>query len=696
MALSPKAIRIFAAVEVLRDNQTDVRHALATLFEPDLAKFNGQVFNPTLLCNEINSQYRLGITADIIEGFVPIFLEKGWIEKIVTGEKSAFVVQCQSSPDITGDLDEFNTKARSIATDFRKFIGEISPLSQVMKSDEELIDDLVDWLMNLDRVTEATLKVASSSFKIGTKLHVNFEDTSDSPTVSESTFLSARFVDHLFKTKSDHVGFLVELGEVGLITEVVRDFQRPLTAVKKTDICIYLDAPLALDYLGASGAAPEASIAGILASITSLGGQIRIFRQSIEELQSALNAVLARPNSERTGPTAEALRRREVLEAYVRQIASNPDTILKSKGVGIVDQTTESFPNEHKFFTKDAIEVFYSQIAWIREDAARFHDASIAAMAFRKRMGARSSDLFEVKHIVLTRNPMFPLLARRIASEYNYIGPSHVGPVIHQRQLATAVWLRVGARQDADIPRRYVLAACRRVLTLRKNIVDKVHALKSTLSEAQAEQLELLLSEDRSAQVLMDKTLGSASIIDSFNIPILLEEMKKAQISEHIAQSKAKLDEVNAKYKARENELSKNVEMITQAYSEAQSHSDYQTKKLHSVIVNLIKSTNSKIKFRREVTIAGSLLAFIALNVLSYFGGFLKPPGFYISFAVALAIGSMFQFSAFFRGRFFNPFYWKFDHAVLRKKAAEFGLEYSEIVELVEYDGNRFKAKDVA
>lgn len=156
-------------------------------------------------------------------------------------------------------------------------------------------------------------------------------------------------------------------------------------------------------------------------------------------MQSALTGVLTRSATERTGPTADALRRREVLEPFVRQVSVRPDTFLKDKGVSIIEDDLDSFPGQHSYFSKQAYEFLYSQIGWIRDDAAKNHDATIAALAMRKRAGVKSSDLFDVKHVVLTRNPMFPQLSRRIARENNYIGPNHVGPVIHHRQLATAI-----------------------------------------------------------------------------------------------------------------------------------------------------------------------------------------------------------------------------------------------------------------
>ena len=50
----------------------------------------------------------------------------------------------------------------------------------------------------------------------------------------------------------------------------------------------------------------------------------------------------------------------------------------------------------------------------------------------------------------------------------------------------------------------------------------------------------------------MDKTLGSAKIIDSTNIEVLLEELKKAQIADYAKERDAELEAVAGEAKRRE------------------------------------------------------------------------------------------------------------------------------------------------
>lgn len=690
MAISPKALRIFAAVEVLRDSQADIRHALATLFEPDLAKFNGQLFDAALLANEINKQYHLGITADVVEGFAEIFHEKKWIEKKLDGNTVAYIVTCTPYTDVPKDINKFSAETSELARVFREFIVEISPLNPINKSDSELIDDLVEWLLLLDRANEDEIRAASTSYRVGNKIVLDVGSPGEGGAHSETTFLSARFVQYLFKIKSPFIPLLVELAEVGLVTEVVRDFQRPTGPVKKSDLNVYLDAPLALDYIGLSGAAPEASVDAVLGSVRKLGGNIRIFRQSVEEMQSNLHAMLNRPVTERTGPTADALRRREVLEAFVRQVAAKPDRFLAAKGVAILEQNLDMYPNEHKFFPKGAYEELYSQIGWVREDAAKHHDAALATFVMRKRSGARSGDVFDVKHVVLTRNPQFAKLSRRIARDNSFIGPNHVGPVIHQRQLATALWLRIGAGRDSEIPRSYVLAACRRVLTLRKNIVDKVHQFKASLSEAQAEQIEILLAEDRSAQILMDKTLGSANIIDSRNIGLLLEEMKKAQIAEYRDLKDAELRDLQQASARDQKALKQDLDLANSSVEEVQNLVSRREAEITAVYEKMTERANKRARRMRRFVSLSIYVLFVAFLSASFFGNVDDMRIKAVAFVLVLSLGSLFQFNKRVRHFIFQKLLRQHDENALSRTASEFGIDPDEAARRTAYTDGEF------
>jgi hypothetical protein len=694
MALSTRSLRIFSAVEVLREGQADIRFALAPLFQPDLAKYNGEVFDSRKLSSEINAQYRLNVNRDVVEEFIPVFLDLGWLRRIEIQEH-AYLVTCEPSDDVTAHRGEFESKASELARTFREFIHSLSPLSQVDKSDEELIDALVDWLISLDVLSEEDLRSVAQVERIGKKLVYKVQEPEE-VRADDMSYLCARFVHHIVDSGSELEHFLIELASVGLITEVVRDFQKPSTSVARTDLAVYLDAPVALDLLGLSGREAKDNIQTILDKIRALGGSVRIHRISIDEMQTSLSAMLNRRPQDREGATAEALRRNEVLEAFVRQVATLPDPFLREAGVAILDQSLDQFPNEHRFFERAAVDELYSQIGWVRDDAPRFHDASTAALTMRKRTGARSSDIFEVKHVMLTRNPFFPSLARRTSIAHNYINAQQVGPVVHQRQLATAVWLRTGlSKSDETIPRRYILSACRRVLTLRRNIVERVRQVSQGLSSDQTEQLELLLTQGRSTQVLMDKTLGAEHVIDSSNIAILVEEMKRALVSDVRTEAEEAIRRAKSEAGRRSNELKARVSQSETDVATLRAALDHEaaarTRVEAEITASIVRRINRKARYRRLRYGALCLSIVILAEIAGFFGSGLT--GYALIGAlvlVTLAASALFLKEKI-QARLFDPLFQKGDEELLWREASEAGLDPQQVESKTRYVRGQFE-----
>lgn len=379
-----------------------------------------------------------------------------------------------------------------------------------------------------------------------------------------------------------------------------------------------------------------------------------------------------------------------MLEPFVREVAAHPEKFLAMKGISVLEDNIESYPNQHKFFPKGAYERFYSQIGWVKEDAARHHDALIATLAFRKRDGHRSPDIFDARHVVVTRNPSFPMLARRIALENGFINTTQVGPAIHSRQLATAVWLRTGMPGKGQIPRSYILAACRRVLTLRRNIVEKVNEFKATLSPEQAEQLEILMTSDRSTQVLMDKTLGVSNVIDSKSMPTLLDEMKKAQIAEYAAERDAEAAALATEANRRERALSEAAEMSSLRAQQAEKKAAEGVKRIRGIYEKVVERTNIKIiRQRRIFLVITTALLLISTTIASFTfdaGLILK----IAAFVVVSIITILLHVISSLRDVFVDRWFVDRDHAILEQTSLEFGLGCEELVGFVVHLGHSF------
>lgn len=94
MAITAKSLRVFSAVEALREGNADVRQALLPLFRPDISKFDGQIYDPSRIADEINKEYKLNITSDVVAEMTPLFVAEGWLQPIPTENDKAYRITC--------------------------------------------------------------------------------------------------------------------------------------------------------------------------------------------------------------------------------------------------------------------------------------------------------------------------------------------------------------------------------------------------------------------------------------------------------------------------------------------------------------------------------------------------------------------------------------------------------------------------
>ncbi|MBM0205272.1 hypothetical protein JNW90_21165 [Micromonospora sp. STR1s_5] len=368
------------------------------------------------------------------------------------------------------------------------------------------------------------------------------------PLSHENRYLCAKFVKELAKERPQFIPHLSRLASIGLLTEVVEDFIKPTTAAPRSDLTLILDAPVALTLLGVSGQEARDDITNVISSLRSIGCSVIAFPVSCEEMTRNLASMLALSPMDRHGPTHDAMRKREVEEDYVRSVMNNPERALQQIGVTVRPLDLEAFPGGARFFSKELYEEFFSGIMWKHGSVdAREHDAICTALTMRLRAGVKSSDPLGSKFVFVTTNPVFVRHAREFCRRNRLLNERQTPPVILQRELATIAWLRTGlagaegAPGAQEIPRSHLLASCERVLRPRQEVVKAVHAKLSEFAPEKTSQYELLLSDHRSVQRLMDETLGAEHFVTAENAEKLLEEMRRATAQEVQEEAQKKL-----------------------------------------------------------------------------------------------------------------------------------------------------------
>ena len=436
----------------------------------------------------------------------------------------------------------------------------------------------------------------------------------------EERFLCARFVQRELREGGSTSETLARIASIGLLTEVVQDFVRPTDAVKHTDLVVYLDSPIALEFLGVSGRAARENTVPLVRELQRIGAQVRIFAQSLDEMRAALSAVLQNPQP--TGPTAQTLARGEVLREYVSQVANDPTQFLEDEGVAVYHRTLDQVPSEEKYFTLENRDAIIDAQAFQQSSSARYHDAYITTLVMRQRRGRTARDIFKSKFIVMTKNNSLAQVVRKSCIEMGLLGTSEIPPVVHRRVLSTAMWLRTGlGADDLEVPKRMLLAGCEQVLAVRKGVVDAVKKMTDALGdEEKSRQLDILIQKDRSAQMLMDKTLGAPSVVTEENLSFLFEEMLHPHLEQEREKGRQAVSAERAEARKTEKKLSEQLKTEQTRSLAARNEIDQARKEDEKAIAALCLDVEQNLgrKRRKRWFAAGVLaLAFCALAAFS-------------------------------------------------------------------------------
>ena len=440
--LTRSAARVYGALTALGDGSPDVLKRLLPFFEPILRPCQGSPFDLDSFAREVRDTWKWNFNIDIVEVFVPRLVEAGWLTPLDPSvEQSSYMV---SLPDQILNLEtEANAVAelRAIAEKFEAFAQELSPLTKIPIEVEEFEDILIEWLLYIEAYSEKNLEFTTRTVEEPSGTLKRVVDVPRTTKLKdEERILCARFVEHAIKTDPEASETLARIASIGLLTEVVQDFVKPATPVKTSNLIVYLDAPVAMEFLGVSGNAARENTQPVIAELTRIGAKVRIFGQSINEISYSLKAVLQNPRP--TGPTAQALARGDVLKEYVTQVAANPEVFLEDAGISATHRTLEQTPSEHTYFTQDQRTEIYGALSFQLNPHARDHDADVTTFIIRQRSGHEDHDIFKSRFVLMTKNGLLAQLVRKKCVELGVISQSAIPSVVHRRVLTVSMWLR--------------------------------------------------------------------------------------------------------------------------------------------------------------------------------------------------------------------------------------------------------------
>lgn len=400
--------------------------------------------------------------------------------------------------------------------DLRLFVSDKSLLPKI--TDDEIVDLFLEKVFEL--VDELEETPASSSSFTGEKWKKS---------------LISDYILHHTGEDGTLPPLLTRLAELCLLRNVVDQLGTQKRLSCRSSLRAILDAPLVLFAIGASGKQQQKSIQATLETAKSLGVQITLLPTSIMEMKRVLNGTLSREHSERTGLTAAAIRRGDLLENIASDMRSNPEKYAKNEGITLLTRTLETFPQEEHFFTEQEYKDFsVTASTWSNNEAAEFHDAECLTIAVRARGGKHDRNMFQNKYVFLTNNWRFVTSARRMCLETFKINESSCPPVLHFDTFAANVWISGGFEKNKTIPSRTLLAACERAISGHQSILSKTSDLIKKLQLTDDETLDLFLEDRDCVDAIVSQVGYDPSLINEENVSVLVD-VAKAAIAKDVA-----------------------------------------------------------------------------------------------------------------------------------------------------------------
>jgi hypothetical protein len=91
-----------------------------------------------------------------------------------------------------------------------------------------------------------------------------------------------------------------------------------------------------MNYFGLAGKGEKDNIGIVLDRLKGVGAKLVCFKHTCDEIRDNLSGLFARAPQERTGPSAEAVRKGEVTEVFLANVRNNVEHFVKVAKLEII------------------------------------------------------------------------------------------------------------------------------------------------------------------------------------------------------------------------------------------------------------------------------------------------------------------------------------------------------------------------
>lgn len=522
----PRAALLFMATvdEARRTNEGPFR-ALAPLFSVALEAQRGEILSIERAVLVLQPIMGMGFTHHTFEQFIPSLEQTGWLVRVSGNSgQTAYRVSADLVPPLSEDAAQSSEqRLDDLYIAFQEFLKMTAPLLSLQTNAAAFKWNSFLWATSLDGTNKSRIRDYASSLEQGGKSSLRLNDNqADDPqkftSVSRSVAVElAAFANWLLRKGRPEFQHIAALTELGLALEFVQELREPtLRASHKVNTVFVLDSPVLLDMLGLSGPSRQESLQVAVKALAARGAALVTLPHCLEEMAETLRSILQTPAHNRHGLTGDAMRRNPALEAIARGVSQRPDQAVKQCGVQILSFDPKS-PINLASFPDDALDRFRNSAGWHAPTKLiqRSRDALSVAFVMRRRNGIASSDLFDSKFILVTRNSTFTQFADIFVRRNSGVPSFAVGPAVEVKTLAAHLWMRFGSAADRNIPQLQLISACDRLLASNGELLRK--AERKLVELKGRDVATAILSSDQAILDLVIATSGDADVLDGSN-----------------------------------------------------------------------------------------------------------------------------------------------------------------------------------
>ncbi len=497
------------------NSNRDFYTGILPFFEPFVREHRDEILDVPLLLKYAKTKLMLPMTEDIARLFVERMHGAGWLE-IAARTKESIVYRCTPRDlDHRGNQTDVNGELDRLLTALREFLTSHSASFNAL-SDADIEESFLRFLARNLSPTRAGIGIDYSTDEVHDSIEYWF----------------ARFIAQVGAANPEAFRTIERIAGISLMTEAIMEIRSPSASMaKRKNVTVYIDGPMLMDYLGLSGVAQRNNVAFIIDKLKKLGIDVRCFRHTCDEIRDNLRALFNRHESQRTGPTANAIRKREVRREYAMAVRDNVEHFVeKTARLGIDPDKPDNFRSMEEYCDDTTVDELARYMP-AQNAVARDRDAWSVGVIMRRREGYENTDLFQTRFLLVTSNPDLVATSNSILRKKGALSPNRaaIGPALHHRVISGILFANSGIDERAEVSRRQLLASCEEVVRIRPKILEGfIQQIGLWKSEENPLVIDALLSQPRATEILMDYSVGKGCAVSRSNLDEILEELKRA------------------------------------------------------------------------------------------------------------------------------------------------------------------------